>query len=64
MDYGMFSDAGNNEVTRIVAVAKEYDMGFDEVMFLLNELSKFEKFGEATDTAVRELVGEALGFYR
>jgi len=64
MDYGMFSDAGNSEVARIVAVAKEYDMSFDEVMYLLKELGRFEKYGEATDTAVRELVGEELGFYR
>jgi hypothetical protein len=63
MDHGMFSSAGNREVSRIIEIAREYSLDFDEVMYLLNELARFEKYAEATDTVVRETVGEALGFY-
>jgi hypothetical protein len=68
MDYEMFTPEGNEEVAKIVEVAREYSLTWPEVLFLLDRLSQLElagdftKFGEATDTAVREAVYEALGF--
>lgn len=62
MDYGMFSPEGDAEVAKIVEVAREYSLTWPEVLFLLDRLSQLESFGEATDTVVREMVYEALGF--
>lgn len=68
MDYEMFTPEGNAEVAKIVEVAREYSLTWPEVLFLLDRLSQLEtqgemtKFGEATDTAVREAVYDALGF--
>jgi hypothetical protein len=62
-DYAMFSEAGNREIANIVDTARYFELSFDEVMELLHKLAEFPKFGEATDTAVREEVGYELGFY-
>jgi len=62
MNYGMFSDAGNQKVALIVDFAKKNNLGWQEVMPLLRNLadSDYDRFGEATDTAVREAVYNAL----
>ena len=60
--YGMFSEAGNLKVAAIVEVARNLDITWPEVMGMLRTLasSDYRLFGEATDTAVREAVYEAL----
>ena len=62
MNYGMFSDAGNQKVALIVDFAKKNNLGWQEVMPLLRNLadSDYDKFGEAMDTEVREAVYTAL----
>jgi hypothetical protein len=62
MNYGMFSDAGNQKVAFIVEVAKKNNLGWQEIMPLLRNLadSDYEGSGEAMDTEVRECVYDAL----
>jgi len=62
MNYGMFSDAGNQKVALIVDFAKKNNLGWQEVMPLLRNLtdSDYDRFGEAMDTQVREAVYDAL----
>lgn len=62
MDYGMFTDAGNAMVHGIVAGAKYKNLTWPEVHHMLCTISEIEGYGEATDTAVREAVYDALGF--
>ena len=58
MNYGMFTSEGNVAVSGIVEYAKMYNLPWATVYQNLVDLAKFnyEKFGEATDTAVREMV--------
>lgn len=58
--YGMFTDLGNQVVDGIVIIAKELNWSWQEVNDVLYNISNVEGFGEATDTAVREYVYEAL----
>ena len=58
--YGMFTDEGNKVVDGIVIAAKELGWSFGEVYRILSVISRAEGLGEATDTAVREYVYEAL----
>jgi hypothetical protein len=60
MYYGMFTDEGNRVVDGIVIAARELMMDWEKVDELLSLLATREGFGEATDTAVREYVYEAL----
>ena len=62
--YGMFTDIGNIEVDAIVNVAKIMGLSWLETYALLCKLADTnpEKFGEATDTVVREYVYDACGF--
>lgn len=60
MYYGMFTDEGNKVVDGIVIAARELMLDWDKVEELLALLATREGFGEATDTAVREYVYEAL----
>lgn len=60
--YGMFSDAGNQAVDGLVTVAKAMELNWPEVYAALCKLAENPKFGEATDTAVREAVYDALQF--
>ena len=62
MDYAMFTPEGNAAVHGIVVAAHYKNLTWSEVYQLLVTLSKIEKFGEATDTAVREMVYDACGF--
>lgn len=63
-DYAMFSDYGNAAVQAIVDAAKEKNLSWSSVCQALEKLSEIEGFGEATDTAVREVVYDRLGFYQ
>jgi hypothetical protein len=61
-DYAMFSDAGNAAVQDIVGLAKRQKLSWKVTYSLLMALSEDERFGEATDTAVRECVYDACGY--
>jgi len=61
--FGMFTERGNRIVHGIVIAAKELNWSFDEVMDLLNDIATLEEFAEASDTAVREYVYEAIFGY-
>jgi hypothetical protein len=58
--YGMFTDNGNRVIDGIVIAAKELGWSFDEVLDILFDIATVDGFGEATDTAVKEYVYEAL----
>ena len=65
--YGMFTPEGNHMVARIVDAGKKLiEQDGDELnawQFAYRELRKLgqaDEFGEATDTAVREEVYEAI----
>jgi hypothetical protein len=60
-DYAMFTDLGNAAVHAIVVAAKANRMTWAETYRALCQLSKQREFGEATDTAVREMVYCTLG---
>jgi len=60
-DYGMFTDAGNIMVGCIVAGAKTANLTWSQVYDMLHTISRIEEYGEATDTAVREVVYDAIG---
>ena len=65
--YGMFTSEGNAMVHRIVEAGRDLRMSdTDEQVWAwtLHELRKLataDEFGEATDTAVREIVYDKLG---
>ena len=59
--YGMFTDNGNRVIDGIVIFAKEHNYSWECVNDVLTAISRVEGFEEATDTAVREYVYEALG---
>lgn len=61
--FGMFTERGNRVVHGIIVAAKELDWDFGEVMDLLGDIATLEEFAEATDTAVREYVYEAIYGY-
>jgi len=63
MDYGMFTDQGNDMVDALVQFAKAFQLSEPAVMGLMNSIAKDERFAEITDTAVREEIGCALGWY-
>jgi len=60
--YGMFTEAGNEAVDGLVVVAKALELSWPQVYSALRVLADNPKFGEATDTAVREYVYDACGF--
>ena len=59
-DYAMYTELGNAAVHAIVVAAKANQLSWAETHDALRELSKQDAFGEATDTAVREMVYSAL----
>jgi hypothetical protein len=61
--YGMFTSAGDQLVDDLVAFAKAFQLSDTAVLEMMNALSKDESYGEITDTAVREAIGEELGWY-
>lgn len=62
LDYGMFSEEGNNAVRLIVQNAKTYNLRWIDVYRELQDLSELEGYGEAMDTMVREIVYDALAY--
>lgn len=62
-DFAMFSEAGNIAVAGIVAYHKQHGSPWSLVLQNLQDLANYDydKYGEAMDTAVRELVYEACG---
>lgn len=63
LDLGMFTHAGESAVYGIIVAAEANNLTPDQVLASLERLAKQPDFEEATDTAVREAVFEALGFY-
>ena len=61
-DYGMFSELGNAAIHAVVVSARENNMTWPQTYRALFALSEQDKFGEATDTEVREMVYSALNF--
>lgn len=62
MDYAMFTPEGNAAVHGIVLMTKVTGSSWLETYQALVNLSDTKGFGEATDTAVREMVYDACGF--
>ena len=64
MDYQMFTDFGNDAVDAVVRRARISNMTWPQVLQELRDLAERfpEDFGEATDTAVREVVYAVLQF--
>jgi hypothetical protein len=62
ISYGMYSSEGNLAVHGIAITAKTLKLEWDQVEQSLRALadSDYDKFGEATDTAVREAVYEVV----
>ena len=60
--YGMFSESGDILVEGIVLEAKKYNHSWGLVFDQLITLAKNKKYGEATDTMVRELVFDTIGY--
>jgi hypothetical protein len=63
MYYGMFTDEGNRVVHEIVQNALQSATPWSEVYRELVGLAKLKNFSEATDTAVREEVYNAIRAY-
>lgn len=61
-DYGMFTELGNAAVHAIVVAARANNLNWPQTYRTLCQLSEHKEFGEATDTAVREVVYDALNF--
>ena len=59
-NYGMFSDAGNVAVHKVVLNAVSKKLGWDEVYIMLLGLSTIAGHPEATDTEVRKKVYNTL----
>ena len=64
VDYAMFTDFGNDAVDAIVTRARVLKFDWPTTRQELKDLAaRFpDDFGEATDTAVREMVYLALGY--
>lgn len=62
--YWMYTEFGDDAVDAIVRQARVLNLSWPQVLQELRELARRfpEDFGEATDTAVRECVYDALGF--
>lgn len=63
-NYSMYTGFGNDAVDAIVRSAEILKMDWPQVLQELRSLAERfpEDFGEATDTAVREVVYNKLGF--
>ena len=61
--FGMFTDEGNNAVAFIVDYHKANNNAWDTIYQNLQDLAESdpERYGEATDTMVREMVYDAVG---
>ena len=59
-DFAMFTKKGNNEVGKLVDAAIAGEWGWEKTSYGLSLISMEASTEEATDTAVRELVWEAM----
>jgi hypothetical protein len=61
-NYGMFTDCGNLMVDCIVKKAQRDNLSFQQAYGLMCDLAdmNYDRFGEVTDTVVREAVYNAL----
>lgn len=65
VSYGMFTEAGDQAVDRIVRAARRNNWTWKETYQVLYELSDdYDRYGEALDTVVREAVYTALGYHQ
>jgi hypothetical protein len=64
ISYAMYSEVGNLAVHGVVVAAITSNLTWPQTYRCLRVLadSDYKKFGEATDTAVRECVYDACGF--
>jgi hypothetical protein len=60
-DYGMFTGRGNLRVHQLVTKARREKRNWAWLYAELRKLSEKEAYGEATDTAVREVAYDRLG---
>jgi hypothetical protein len=60
MNYGMFTDYGNQVVGGVVIAAKELGWSPVEVRDIMDDISTVRGLHEASDTAVRESVYSAI----
>jgi hypothetical protein len=61
-EYGMFSELGNVAVHAVVVAARTNQLNWVQTVRALRQLADQDDFGEAMDTAVREIVYHTLGF--
>ena len=61
-NYAMYTKHGDWTVHNVVEIARFAKPNWADTYALLRELAKDERFAEATDTAVRETVYDALRF--
>ena len=61
INYGMFTDAGNQEVAAIVEHAKTKQLSWAQTYKLLSQSAMVSDYAEALDTMVREIVYDAIG---
>ena len=62
MSYSMYTKKGDAAIASLVEKAKKHNYTWKETYDALVELSKKKGTEEATDTAVREVVYDALGY--
>lgn len=61
VEFGMFTDMGEDVIYDIVKFADKYALNDRSVRLILEALSENEAFAEAADTVVRENVFKFLG---
>lgn len=62
LNYGMFSDEGNEAIRALIQKAQVNKLRWIDVYRELQDLSDLEGYGEAMDTVVRENVYDALAY--
>jgi hypothetical protein len=63
-DYGMFTSKGDRMVDALVDFAKTYSLSQTQVLDIMESIAKDDRYSEITDTAVRRMIGQELGFYQ
>ena len=60
-NYMMYTEAGDEDVDKIVQVALALHLSWADTLPLLKRLAQMPRRGDALDTSVRECVYEAIG---
>jgi hypothetical protein len=63
-DFGMFTEEGNDVIYQLCINAQKYYYDWRQVLKRLQHLAEHPRFGEATDTVVRERVYDYLEFHK